>query len=147
MKIHLCWLFAATTIGFFLQGCASPYTLNKEQRKEAYAQFIETEKLAQVDKITSFRFDGWSALGDEHLIISKSMNKPYLVTLNRPCFDLEHTMAIKIHNTGSTLMAKFDSITIPDSIEVKCFIKSIHELSKEQKKSLLKIGKKDEVDA
>lgn len=136
------WLFIGLLTMFVSTACATSAMTQKE-KTDAYRQFIVTEKLEPLDKITSFKFDDWSPLGDEHLIISTSVRKMYLITLSQRCSDLRFANAIKIHNTGSSLSAKFDSISVPAVIEIKCYIKSIHRVTKEQKKALQKIGKED----
>ena len=132
------------TIGFstLIAGCATS-TMSLTERTEAYNQYIESEKLEKLDKIAAFKFDGWSSLGNEHLIISTSFNKPYLITLRQKCWDLRYTSTIAVHNNGNSLLTKFDSISVPQSNGLKCFIKSIHKISTDQKKALWKIGRKD----
>ena len=132
-------LWLAVLLSISLVGCATTGMSNAE-RTLAYDQFIVSEKLEELNQITAFRFDSWSSLGQEHLIISTSFNRPYLISLRNSCFDLNTANVIGINNTGSTLHAKFDSITVPKSIGQKCFIKSIYKLTKEQKDALSKIG-------
>lgn len=123
-----------------LSGCATQ-TMTKAERMEAYDNFIVTEKLSEQDSIHAFKFYSWSDLGRKHLIISSSPHKPYLVTLRSTCFGLDHTMGIKIHNSGSLLRAKFDSFSVPDEMPARCYIEKIYKLTKAQKKELLAIGR------
>lgn len=125
-----------------LSGCAS-YTMSKAERMEAYDSYIVAKKLPEQDTIHAFRFDSWSDLGNKHLIISTNVNKPYLVTLRNSCFELDHSMGIKIHNSGSLLRAKFDSISVPGGMNPRCYIEKIYKLTKEQKKELLAIGREE----
>lgn len=125
-----------------LSACASQKnTLTKEQRAVAYTEYIAEQKLEQLDKIRSFRLHGWSSLGDKHLIISTSLNRPYLITLRRKCHNLDYSQAIKVHNNSGMLQAKFDYITPLDGVEINCYIESIHKLTRDQKKAMLAIGK------
>ena len=126
----------------WLAGCATTGMTHAE-RTDAYNQFIISEKLEELKSITAFRFDGWGSLGQEHLIISTSFNKPYLIKLRSRCFDLKTAMVIGIDNTGSSLQAGFDAIIVPKTSKQKCYIKSIYKLTKEQQKAILKIGRKD----
>ena len=127
-----------------LTGCVTPNGMSNQEKNEAYQAYIESAQLPELDKISAFRFNGWASLSDKHLIIYKTHNKPYLITLNRSCYDLDFATAIKVHTKGSSLHTKFDAISVPSDIEVKCFIKSIHQLTKEQKQALFDIGKVDE---
>ena len=136
----------AISIVFLLAACASSLTMTDDERTKAYAEYIATEKLESMDRITSFRFDGFSSLSDENVIISTGVNKSYLITFQNHCQNLRFSNVIKINNTGSSLQAKFDSISVPQStgMGMKCFIKQIHKLTVEQKKAILQIGKKTE---
>ena len=126
----------------FASACVTN-TMSKTEKTAAYNQYIESEKLEEIKSIAVFKFDGWSSLGAEHLIISTSVNKPYLIKLKNRCYDLDFAQTIVIHNIGSSLQAKFDSISVPKNIPQKCYIEKIYKISKEQRKALVKIGKKD----
>ena len=126
----------------FASACATN-TMSKTEKTEAYNQYIVSEKLEELKSIAVFRYDGWSSLGTEHLIISTSVSKPYLIKLKSRCYDLEFAQTIAIHNIGSSLQAKFDSISVQKHIPQKCYIEKIYKLTKEQKKVLVKIGKED----
>jgi len=132
------------SIGFLLVSCASTSTMTNDERTKAYIDYIVSEKLESMDRITSFRFDGFSSLSDEYLIISTGVKRSYLITLGNFCVNLRFSNSIRIHNSGSSLQTKFDSISVPQDMGIgtKCFIKEIHKLSVEQKKEILKIGKK-----
>lgn len=126
-----------------LAACATQRMSNVE-RTDAYNKFIETEKLESLRSISAFRFDGWNSLGQEHLIMSTRVNRPYLITLRARCLDLRYATAIIFNNTGSTLQAGFDSISVPGSLNIRCYIKTIHKLTREQKSAITKIGRNEE---
>ncbi|MCP3674453.1 MAG: hypothetical protein GY829_08300 [Gammaproteobacteria bacterium] len=130
----------------FASACATS-TMSKTEKTEAYNQFVESEKLEELKSITVFKFDGWSSLGTEHLIISTSVNRPYLIKLKNRCYDLEFAQTIAIHNIGSSLQAKFDAISVEKNMPQKCYIEKIYKLTKEQKKTLVKIGKEEKEEA
>jgi hypothetical protein len=149
----------AVTSAFLLTACASSITMNNDDRSEAYAEYVVTEKLESLDRITSFRFNGFNSLSDENIIISTGVKRAYLITFKSTCFNLRHANFIKVNNSGSSLRVKFDSISAPqqvgmstiDSISAtqqtlatKCFIDTIHKLTLEQKKEIQKIGRKTE---
>ena len=126
-----------------LAGCASN-RLSLSERSEAYDNYIVDNKLEKLDRITTFRFDGWADLSDQHLIISTRFNRNYLITLKNTCFDLYSSSAIKINQTGSVLQAKFDSVSIPGKFEMRCFIEGIYQITRDQKKEILAIGREKE---
>lgn len=139
MKLtHLLTLSLASLL---LSACASKYELNKQERAEAYTQFIETESLTRVDSIRSFRLNGWAALGDQHMILNATPSRPYLITFRNKCSNLDLVHGIQVHKRGATLESKFDFITTMDTVKVNCYIGTIHQLTKQQKKTLLAIGK------
>jgi len=136
-------LLLAIFISIILSACTTSKMTDGE-RTLAYEQFIETNKLNSIKSITSFNFYSWTPLGDQHLIISSRFKKPYLIKLQRSCFDLSFAHTIVIHQHGSSLHAKFDAISVMEPISVKCFIKSIYPLNKDQVKAVTQIGYEDE---
>ena len=123
-------------------GCASQTMTNRE-RTVAYNQFISTEQPEQVQKITAFKFHGWTPLGEEHIIINSHYNRYVLLTFNNACDNLNFANTIKVNNVGTTIRAKIDSIYVSESKVTQCFIKSIHNLTKEQSDTIKNIGSND----
>lgn len=138
----------AISIVFLLAACASTITMSNDDRTKAYAEYIVTEKLESMNRITSFRYNGFSSLSDENIILSTGVNRYYLITFRSRCFNLRQANIIEVHNSGSSLQTKFDSVSVlqQTGISTKCFIEQIHKLTVEQKKAVLKIGKKIEED-
>ena len=130
------------TLAIISVSCTT-YTMTKEERTQAYAEYIKAENLESIKKITAFRFDGWSPLEGKHLIISTTFNKPYLITLKSRCPELRYANAIQIHNTGSILQTKLDSISVPGEMGIRCYIETIHVLDREQKKYIQNIGREE----
>lgn len=120
-------LIAVVLIG----GCTNS-RLSNQEREALIEAYVTDHKLEQTNKITAFRFYGWRELGRNHLIVSTRFNRPYLLTLKSSCLDLQFSQTIGIHNTGSTLDARFDSVFVPSYPHQKCFIRSIHPLTREQ---------------
>jgi len=115
---------------------------NHNSRNEIYSNYIKSNNLVEVNKILAFQFQGWNSLDYEHLIISSSHNKSFLVTLNFYCNDLRNSHSILLDQTmNSSLSSKFDSIIVPDNNQVKCRIKSIHQISPKQKNELTALWK------
>ena len=119
-----------------LCGCASTDTVGTAPD---YGAYIERHQLEELDKITSFRFDDWRSLDDEHLIISTSFSKPYLITLRNRCVDLADSHAIGIDNRGSVLNAGFDAVYVVKRPGQKCFIETIHRLTREQADEIVRL--------
>ena len=130
------------TLLILLSGCATS-GMSRLEREQAYDDFIVSEKLEELNRITTFRFTGWNDLSDRHLILHVGVNRYYLVTLRNYCFDLDNSISIRFNNTGATLRSKFDSITVPSDPHMRCFIETIHEISKEQRNTLLTLHKED----
>lgn len=126
-----------------VNGC-STHRLTEQQRAELYSDYLNNNKVEEVERVTSFRFHGWRELGKKHLIVSKSMNRPYFLTLKNNCIELGFSQSIGINRSGSTLHAKFDSIFVPSFPEQRCFIKSIHKLTREQADAISDLGKEKE---
>jgi hypothetical protein len=115
---------------------------NNNSRNDIYANYIKNNNLVEVNKILAFQFQGWNALDYEHLIISSSHNKNFLVTLNFYCTDLRNAHSILLDQSmSSSLSSRFDSIIVPENKQVKCRIKSIHKITKEQKNDLTSLWK------
>ncbi len=114
-----------------LSGCTHN-ALTDIERSALYQTYISDNHLEQVKSITTFRYDGWRELGKEHLIIFTSIRKPYLITLKSRCVGLRFSNTLGINHTGSRLHTRFDSIFVTSFPEQKCFIKSIHKLTREQ---------------
>ncbi|MGB0495384.1 MAG: DUF6491 family protein [Kangiellaceae bacterium] len=125
-------------------GCSS---LKPNKKESIYSQYIKEKKLEPQKRITSFRFHGWRSLDNEHLILNTTFSKPYLIDLAGVCFDLSFSHSIAIHNTGSSLQAKFDSISVPDNHEFKCRIESIYKITRDQAKELSSLKSKKSSEA
>jgi len=124
-------IFIAILAISVVSGCAT-MEADTEKSIAVYENYIDNNKLEALKSITSFRFHDWRGLDDEHLIISTSFSKPYLITLKRTCTDLSSAHAIGVDNKGSTLNAGFDSIYVLKGPKKRCFIESIHRLNREQ---------------
>lgn len=114
-----------------LSSCAGRGLTNVE-RTALYQNYVSENNLEEVKSITAFHFNGWRVLGKEHLIIFTSIRKPYLITLKNRCMDLRYSNTLGINKTGNSLYAKFDSIFLLSFPQQKCFIKTIHKLTREQ---------------
>jgi hypothetical protein len=127
-----------------MTGCASS-GLSRVEKAALYDDYIKKTELEQVDRITTFRLYSWTPLDNKRLILRTSPSKAYLLTLDHECWNLDFTQGIKINqSTEWTLDAKFDSISVPESAPLKCHIKSIHKLTRDQAKELAQLDDKAE---
>ncbi len=124
-----------------ISGCSTT-GMSAQEKTAAYLNFIEAEQLESIDKIRSFRFSGWQSLNNRFLIITTSPRRKYLIGVSSHCSDLKFSQAIILNQSISTsLSTRFDSISMLDTPQLKCFIKKIYPITKEQSKALSNIGK------
>ena len=124
----------------FLSAC----TANKNYSKtDIYQEYLIQNQLKSLDKIKNFTFRGWNSLDTNHLILSGSHNKFYLIELYNSCNDLNYTNSIILDQAiDHTLSVKFDAVIIPNqNFQNKCRITSIHEINKEQRNELTALRK------
>jgi len=128
---------------FMVLGLGACAVTSNNIKSDLYEEYAKNQQLEELKKISAFRFQGWSALDDEHLIISVSLHKSYLVTLDHRCDGLSYATSIKVNQyMSSSLSSRFDSISVPKSMGPKCTFKSIHKLTKEQAKEIQKLDDK-----
>lgn len=134
--------FTLTLFIFILLSSCKNIPKNNDRFK-VFDNYITSNNLKSVDRITSFKFQGWNSLDNSHLILSSSFSKNYLVRLSQYCNDLTFSNQILIDQKQShSLSTYFDSIIIPSNHSYKCRIKNIYAISKEQRKELNKLAKK-----
>lgn len=136
------WLASLFT-ALILAGCASN-RLSHAERNALYEKFVAEEKLEELSRITAFRLDGWRYLSNDYIIVSTGFNRPYLLKISGPCNELAFSHTLGINRDGSSLNAKFDSVFVPEYPMIKCFIRSIHKLTRDQADQLSAMGKKQE---
>ena len=135
-------VFFALSVSALISACASTSTMTAQEKDTAYLDYIASHQLESVDKVQSFKFNDWQSLSNKHLLVSASLNKKYLIGLKSACTDLKFSNAITVNRTNnSSLITGFDSVTALHAPGVKCFIKSIHPLTKEEAMEIAAIGK------
>jgi hypothetical protein len=128
-----------------LVGCVTNPNMSLQARDDAYADYIDQQRLISQDKIRTFKYSGWRALSNNYLIISASPSRKYLIEVNGFCSNLYHAQIIGVNQgMSSNLVTRFDSISVPESPGVKCFIKSIYKVNKVQIKEISALGKIDQ---
>ena len=78
------------------------------QRKAFVSQFAGETK----SSMPFFRSYDFEPLGDDALLLWESPGRAYLLDIEDFCPDLPSAQAIAINNKGSTVNARFDSITV-----------------------------------
>jgi len=140
-------VFLIMTLFFILLTSSCSNIDNKAIKKiPVYENYISEQKLESIDRITSFSFQGWRSLNNFHFILSTSPSRRYLIQLNSYCADLQFANAIIINNNGNSLHTKFDSIHVVKGLSgkragIKCIIKSIYKISREQVDEIAQLGK------
>jgi hypothetical protein len=68
---------------------------------------------APVDSFTWLgRYDGWTSLGNNELVIWTTPFDAYLIRVMPPCIDLPFTNAIGVTSTARTVSARFDFVLV-----------------------------------
>lgn len=129
----------------FIMGCSNNKGLSAEEKNQAFENYISINNIGDVNKIKAFKFQGWSSLTNEYLIISSSQKRQYLIALAGFCSEISWTSTLIINRSmGSSLHSRFDSFSTPEAQNLKCMIKSIYPLTKEQESEIKKLAKPEE---
>jgi hypothetical protein len=69
---------------------------------------------APIDSFTYFgRFEGWRSLGDHKVVVWTGVNDAYLLTLEKPCSELEFADRISISTAqAGSVTSGFDTVNI-----------------------------------
>jgi len=126
----------------FLSSCVSTQEVQSESQS-AYMHYIESEKIENIDKITSFRYQGWRKLDGVHLMIRSAYNKHFFIRLKSTCPHLKTSKSIIVRNsTSNTFIARFDSISPGKFPGLKCFVKDIYPITQGQADEINALDKK-----
>lgn len=139
-------LIASVLALALLAGCAT-YHPSEEEWQTMVNDFVKSQQLESIKRITTFKLDSWYPLGEQNLILRTSPSRSYLLTLRGRCPDLDFAQALATDQSiSSQLDAKFDAVFVPGKFHVRCPIDSIYPISKEQYKALTswKSGKQEE---
>ncbi len=69
-----------------LTGCATNQSLSLQERNEAYAEYIDKQKLQSQDKIRTFNFNGWQALSNHFKQYRPASSAELFNKVNTPRF-------------------------------------------------------------
>jgi hypothetical protein len=117
-----------------------------EQRKAFVMQFAGETK----SSMPFFRSYDFEPLGDDALLLWESPGRAYLLTVDDFCTDLPTARAIVINNKGSTVNAKFDSITVAErgqNANNRCQILEIRPVDVKAMKAAEKAGREQDKNA
>ncbi len=143
IKILNCLLLSCV---FLINGCTSNGQSVNDKKNQAFADYLINQKINAIDRITSFRFHGWSSLTDDFLIISSSPKRKYLLELSGYCGDIRWAHAIILNRSNSSMLhARFDYISTLQSQQMHCTIKTIYPLTKAQLEDIRAINNLPEV--
>ncbi|MBM7072806.1 hypothetical protein JQC92_12315 [Shewanella sp. 202IG2-18] len=133
-------LFLVALATLFIFGCAS--RVSTADRNAAYADFIQTNNLQSINRITSFDFNGWSSLSNDYMILSANFRKDYLLKMQGGCTGLNFAQVVKLHQFSNNTFDKLsDTVSVKDTIPMQCRVANIYPLTQDQSKAIKQIVK------
>ncbi|MDT0604164.1 DUF6491 family protein [Thalassotalea castellviae] len=132
-----------------MTACTSNNNAIQKAKNVAFHEYVITQKIEPVTRVSRFRFQAWSSLTDEFIILSSSHKRKFLIELAGYCPDLRWTQAIILNRLNTaTLNARSDSISTVEAPQIQCRIKTIYPLTVEQLADIRAIDnpKKDQTD-
>ncbi|KXI30342.1 DUF6491 family protein [Paraglaciecola hydrolytica] len=119
---------------------ATAHTLTLAEKNKSYAEFVQAEKLSDIDNIRSFRYTGWKALSDDYLVITNTKKEDYLIEFKSRCLGLSKAKAVKLNRfSDSSLSSQYDTVSVVGPAAETCRIESIYPISAEQSLTLSKV--------
>jgi hypothetical protein len=120
-----------------LTACASiPRSDDGEKAIDRYTPYLG-ERVSQFNTYT--RFDSWTAVDDDHVLIQTNVNQAYLLTLAPGCFDLPFATYLGVTSKfPHTVQSGFDSIRVGRQ---SCRISEIRPVNYKQMRADLKAEK------
>jgi hypothetical protein len=103
-----------------LAGCSEiPLNTRETKQAELYHQYAGPP----VDGFTYLgRYDSWTSLGNNQLVVWTTINDAYLITVRQPCINLPFAQHIGLTQTTHTVTQKFDFVLVGRD---RCWIQSI----------------------
>lgn len=85
---------------------------NRESDSQAVERFLRYSG-TPIEHFTHFgRFDGWRPLGSDRLVVWTGVNKAYLMTVSRPCPNLQFARSIGVSSSTNAVHRGFDAVTV-----------------------------------
>ncbi|MBS0556608.1 MAG: hypothetical protein JSR27_04245 [Proteobacteria bacterium] len=101
------WITAA----IFALGAATCAHADTSARMAQQLALYEKYAGAPIERFPMVNLWQWQAVGKEKVVVWSMVNKAYLITVYKPCIDLDWTPAIGIkQNSSMHVDAKFDAI-------------------------------------
>ena len=123
MRARLChlkagWLLVTVAL---LSGCAAQIALNQRETKRA--ELYQKYAGPPVDSFTYLgRYDSWTSLGQNQVVVWTTINQAYLITVRSPCPELPFAQHIGLTQTQHTVSQRFDFVIVGRD---KCWIQTI----------------------
>jgi hypothetical protein len=128
-----------------ITGCSLNKGLSDEEKNLAFQNYLTTNNIENVSKITTFTLRGWSSLTNDYLMLSSSRKRQYLIEIAGFCSEISWANALVINrSSGASLYARFDSVSTLNEPRIKCMIKSIYPITEEQEDEIKKLAKPEE---
>jgi hypothetical protein len=91
-----------------LAGCAGGLArLRGEDAGQRYVQYAGTP----IEKFAAFRFDGWTPVSRNQLVVWTGVNEAYLLTVWDSCRDLQFANRVGVSSTTRTV-SRFEHVTV-----------------------------------
>jgi hypothetical protein len=119
-KLPLLLATGATAVVAVLAACTDIPLSKREQAETArYLQYAGPP----IDEFTYLgRYDSWTALNKDQIVVWTTINDAYLITVAQPCTDLPFVQHIGLTSTQHTVNRRFDFVKVHGQ---NCFIKEI----------------------
>lgn len=118
MHTHSRWSIVAVVA--LLAACAEiPQNTAATRQASLYGQYAG----APVDAFTYLgRYDSWTSIGNNQLVVWTTPNDAYLITVRQPCTQLPWVQHIGLTQTAHSVTQKFDFVLAGHD---RCWIQSI----------------------
>jgi hypothetical protein len=93
------------------------------QRESKQAELYHQYAGPPVDSFTYLgRYDSWTSIGQNQLVVWTTINDAYLITVRPPCTDLPFAQHVGLTQTAHTVSQRFDFVLVGHD---RCWIQSI----------------------
>ena len=119
-KLRLILTTSALAFLALLSACSDiPLKHREEAERARYLQYAG----APIDEFTYLgRYDSWTALSKDEIVVWTTINDAYLITVAQPCTDIMFVQHIGLTSTLHTVNRRFDFVKVSGQ---NCFIKQI----------------------
>ena len=119
MRTHLRWLSAAAAAALLTACSTIPQNTTATRQASVYDQYAG----APIEGFTYLgRYDSWTSVGNNQLVVWTTPNDAYLITVRPPCIQLPWVQHIGLTQTAHSVTQKFDFVLAGHD---RCWIQSI----------------------